>query len=74
VLLVFGVPCQLRLLAEQEHGRTIQLAVIGQHVPVTRAALFRRLIRSLIAAFLADLLVDALRRPPHVFAVQGLSL
>jgi hypothetical protein len=23
VLLVFGAPCQLRLLAGQEHGRTI---------------------------------------------------
>jgi hypothetical protein len=27
VLLVFGAPCQLRLLAGQEHGRTIPLAV-----------------------------------------------
>jgi hypothetical protein len=26
VLLVFGAPCQLRLLARQEHGRTIPLA------------------------------------------------
>jgi hypothetical protein len=26
VLLVFGVPCQLRLLAGLEHGRTIPLA------------------------------------------------
>jgi len=26
VLLVFGAPCQLRLLAGQEHGRTIPLA------------------------------------------------
>src|SRR5712664_4375818 len=26
VLLVFGAPCQLRSLAEQEHGRTIPLA------------------------------------------------
>ena len=25
VLLVFGAPCQLRLLAGQEHGRTIPL-------------------------------------------------
>jgi hypothetical protein len=30
VLLVFGAPCQLRLLAGQEHGRTIPLADIGQ--------------------------------------------
>jgi hypothetical protein len=27
VLLVFGAPCQLPLLAEPEHGRTIPLAV-----------------------------------------------
>jgi len=26
VLLVFGAPCQLRLLAGQEHGQTIPLA------------------------------------------------
>jgi hypothetical protein len=29
VLLVFGAPCQLRLLAGQEHGRTIPLADIA---------------------------------------------
>jgi hypothetical protein len=29
VLLVFGAPCQLRLLAGPEHGRTIPLAVIS---------------------------------------------
>src|SRR6266446_7738122 len=29
VLLVFGAPCQLRLLAGQEHGRTIPLGDIG---------------------------------------------
>src|ERR1700730_15599895 len=30
VLLVFGAPCQLRLLAGQEHGRTIPLpAIVG---------------------------------------------
>src|SRR5882672_10948950 len=29
VLLVFGAPCQRRLLARQEHGRTIPLADIG---------------------------------------------
>jgi len=29
VLLVFGAPCQLRLLAGQEHGRTIPLADLG---------------------------------------------
>jgi hypothetical protein len=29
VLLVFGAPCQLPLLAEPEHGRTIPLAVIA---------------------------------------------
>ena len=28
MLLVFGAPCQLRLLAGQEHGRTIPLATI----------------------------------------------
>src|ERR1700692_3547306 len=28
--LVFGAPCQLRLLAGQEHGRTIPLADMGQ--------------------------------------------
>src|SRR6202023_2530921 len=30
VLLVFGAPCQLRLLAGQEHGRTIPLADLGR--------------------------------------------
>jgi hypothetical protein len=30
VLLVFGAPCQLRLLAGQEHGRTIPLADLTQ--------------------------------------------
>jgi hypothetical protein len=29
VLLVFGAPCQLRMLAGQEHGRTIPLADIA---------------------------------------------
>ena len=29
MLLVFGAPCQLRLLAGQEHGRTIPLAEVG---------------------------------------------
>jgi hypothetical protein len=29
VLLVFGAPCQLRLLAGQEHGRTIPLTDFG---------------------------------------------
>jgi hypothetical protein len=29
VLLVLGAPCQLRLLAGQEHGRTIPLSDIG---------------------------------------------
>jgi hypothetical protein len=29
VLLVFGARCQLKLLAGQEHSRTIPLAVIG---------------------------------------------
>jgi hypothetical protein len=33
VLLVFGAPCQHRLLAGQEHGRTIPLAVL-RHQPV----------------------------------------
>ena len=28
MLLVFGAPCQLRLLAGQEHGRTIPLAEV----------------------------------------------
>jgi hypothetical protein len=30
VLLVFGAPYQLRLLAGQEHGRTIPLADVGR--------------------------------------------
>jgi hypothetical protein len=30
VLLVFGAPCQLRLLAGQEHGRTIPLADVSR--------------------------------------------
>ena len=29
VLLVFGAPCQLQLLAGQEHGQTIPLADVG---------------------------------------------
>jgi hypothetical protein len=29
-LLVFGAPCQLSLLAGQEHGRTIPLADVGR--------------------------------------------
>ena len=33
VLLVFGAPCQLPLLAGSEHGRTIPLAVIGVEIP-----------------------------------------
>src|SRR5260370_290937 len=33
VLLVFGAPCQLRLLAGQEHGRTIPLTGIGGFPP-----------------------------------------
>ena len=39
VLLVFGAPCQLRLLAGQEHGRTIPLADILLTWSVTRANL-----------------------------------
>jgi hypothetical protein len=31
--LVFGAPCQLSLLAGQEHGRTIPLAVFGNATP-----------------------------------------
>jgi hypothetical protein len=30
LLLVFGAPCQLRWLAEPEHGRTIPLADISR--------------------------------------------
>src|SRR6266436_53425 len=36
VLLVFGAPCQLRLLAGQEHGRTIPLA---DYRPIAQAVL-----------------------------------
>jgi hypothetical protein len=35
VLLVFGAPCQLRLLAGQEHGRTIPLADFGRKMVAT---------------------------------------
>jgi hypothetical protein len=47
VLLVFGTPCQLPLLAGREHGRTIPLAVIGriefpQCADVCRARAFVR--------------------------------
>src|SRR6202035_3704963 len=35
VLLVFGAPCQLRLLAGQEHGRTIPLSDIPLVPPAT---------------------------------------
>jgi hypothetical protein len=34
-LLVFGAPCQLRLLAGQEHGRTIPLSDIRPLGPVS---------------------------------------
>jgi hypothetical protein len=34
VLLVFGAPCQLRLLARQEHGRTIPLADLVPRNPL----------------------------------------
>jgi hypothetical protein len=37
VLLVFGAPCQLRLLAGQEHGRTIPLAVMYR-LPLSTSA------------------------------------
>jgi len=39
VLLVFGAPCQLRLLAGQEHGRTIPLADIQVPACLISAAL-----------------------------------
>src|SRR6202453_5373860 len=35
VLLVFGAPCQLRLLAGEEHGRTIPLTEVGP-IPIGR--------------------------------------
>ena len=35
MLLVFGAPCQLRLLAGQEHGRTIPLADNGLEILTT---------------------------------------
>jgi hypothetical protein len=38
VLLVFGAPCQLRLLAGQEHGRTIPLADVSSSAPGPFAA------------------------------------
>jgi len=38
VLLVFGAPCQLRLLAGQEHGRTILLGDIREELEGTRLA------------------------------------
>jgi hypothetical protein len=38
VLLVFGAPRQLRLLAGQEHGRTIPLTDIGRHLVSSRKA------------------------------------
>ena len=34
VLLVFGAPCQLRLLAGQEHGRTIPLSDMANDRPI----------------------------------------
>src|SRR6476646_5665471 len=43
VLLVFGAPCQLRLLAGQEHGRTIPLADLA---PVTSRLSFRTILLS----------------------------
>jgi hypothetical protein len=42
VLLVFGAPCQLRLLAGQEHGRTIPLADKSSTADPTRRAFRRR--------------------------------
>src|SRR5258706_14515392 len=41
VLLVFGAPCQLRLLAGQEHGRTIPLADFSSRPPRRIEALGR---------------------------------
>jgi hypothetical protein len=35
-LLVFGAPCQLSLLAGQEHGRTIPLADLAKLVSVAK--------------------------------------
>ena len=42
VLLVLSAPCQLRLLAGQEHGRTIPLADISQHRMVQCGHVVRR--------------------------------
>jgi hypothetical protein len=39
VLLVFGAPCQLKTLAEQERGRTIPLADIDRNRPTGRASI-----------------------------------
>jgi len=38
VLLVFGAPCQHRLLAGQEHGRTIPLADLGSGIIIRYAS------------------------------------
>jgi hypothetical protein len=36
VSVAIGAPCQLRLLAGQEHGRTIPLAVISHNASIAR--------------------------------------
>jgi hypothetical protein len=49
MLLVFGAPCQLRLLAGQEHGRTIPLGdIIGQRIERSSLADFHSAARCLL--------------------------
>jgi len=42
VLLVFGAPCQLRLLAGQEHGRTIPLADVRSEAFYSESAKYTK--------------------------------
>jgi hypothetical protein len=60
VLLVFGVPNQLRLLAGQEHGRTIPLADIPASMIVVSSDSMAR--RDSVPAILASVKIRRLRR------------
>src|ERR1700738_4494595 len=51
VLLVFGAPCQLRLLAGQEHGRTIPLTEMAgdsRHLALVRSDIVCRSIYGVV--------------------------
>jgi hypothetical protein len=49
VLLVFGAPCQLRLLAGQEHGRTIPIN--GHHMVIITARVSEQLFGGVLLSY-----------------------